>query len=274
MRKEKTMDNAGMFSVKNKDKLVHVLVLNNDEINQNNFRDRVLVSTPLDFMFSYMTGLNYAYAVDVTDATEAVEYAETSRVNDMFNKNLSAAQEVFRDTEDIDQTVQALLPDVHEKVEKVQNENGSWSVVLKSNSGRRQMLNIRISADNQWTIVKSPEQYLKDFETDDEFIELGELLYKLIGKTMGDDEDQYNKFIQVMTSGVRLPDPKYCIEDGMTIRKGDNDTYIDLMLDSKFRIRMSYDIKADDIKASKESFIPASSARILYGHTVRKINKA
>lgn len=268
------MNNAGMFSVKNKDKLVHVLVLNNEQINQDNFRDRVLVSTPLDFMFSYMTGLNYAYAVDVTDATEAIEYAETSRVNDMFNKNLSAAQEIFRDTADIDQTIQALLPDVHERTEKVQNENGSWSVVLKSSSNRRQIMNIRISADNQWTIVKSPEQYLKDYETDDEFIELGDLLYKLIGKTMGEDEQQYNKFIQIMTSGVRLPDPKYCIEDGMTIRKSDEDTYVDLMLDSKFRIRMNYDIKTDDIKSAKESFIPASTARILYGHTVRNINKA
>ena len=157
------MSNTGMFSIKSNDKLVHVLVLNNNQVNQNNFRDRVLVSTPLDFMFSYMTGLNYAYAIDVTDLLEAVDYAETIRANDMFNKNLSMAQEVFRDTADINKAVQALLPDVHEKVEKVQNENDSWSVVLRSSSGKRQVLNIRVSSDNQWTVVKSPEQYLKDY---------------------------------------------------------------------------------------------------------------
>lgn len=266
------MNNTGMFSIKSSDKLVHVLVLNNNEINQSNFKDRVLVSTPLDFMFSYMTGLNYAYAIDVTDSIEAVDYAETSRANDMFNKNLSKAQEIFRDTADINQAMQALLPDVHEKVEKVQNENDSWSVVLKSSSNRRQILNIRVSADNQWTVVKSPEQYLKDYETDDEFIEFEELLYKLIGQTMGDSKNSYNRFVQVMKSGVKLPDPAAYIEDGITIRKGD--TYIDLMIDSKFRIRMNYAIKEGSVKTSSKSFIPDSSARIMYEQTIRKISRA
>lgn len=268
------MNDTGMFSVKNNDKLVHVLVLNNNQVNQNNFRDRVLVSTPLDFMFSYMTGLNYAYAIDVTDSVEAVDYAETSRANAMFSKNLSKAQEVFRDTADINKAVQALLPDVHERVEKVQNENDSLSVVLKSSSGKRQVLNIRVSPDNQWTVVKSPEQYLKDYETDDEFIELEDLLYKLIGQTMGDNEGKYNRFIHAMKSGVKLPDPAAYTDDGITIRKSDKDTYIDLMLDSKFRIRMNYATKDNVIKKSKDSFVPDSSAKILYERTVRNINRA
>lgn len=268
------MSDTGMFSIKSNDKLVHVLVLNNNQVNQNNFRDRVLVSTPLDFMFSYMTGLNYAYAIDVTDSIEAVDYAETIRANDMFSKNLSMAQEVFRDTADINKAVQALLPDVHEKVEKVQNENDSWSVVLKSSSGKRQVLNIRVSPDNQWTVVKSPEQYLKDYESDDEFIELEDLLYKLIGQTMGDNEIKYNRFIHAMKSGVKLPDPAAYTDDGITIRKSDKDTCIDLMLDSRFRIRMNYAIKNNVVKQAKGSFIPDSSAKILYERTVRNINRA
>ena len=268
------MSNTGIFSINSNDKLVHVLVLNNDQVNQNNFRDRVLVSTPLDFMFSYMTGLNYAYALDVTDSVEAVDYAETIRANDMFNKNLSKAQEVFRDTADINKAVQVLLPDVHEKVAKVQNENDSWSVILKSSSGKRQVISLIVYPDNQWKVVKSPEQYLKDYETDDEFIELEDLLYKLIGQTMGDNESKYNRFVNAMKSGIKLPDPAEYTNDGITIRKSNEDTCIDLMLDSKFRIRMNYDIKNNVVKRSKGSFIPDSSAKILYERTVRNINRA
>lgn len=91
---------------------------------------------------------------------------------------------------------------------------------------------------------------------------------------MGDNESKYIRFVNAMRSGIKLPDPAEHTDDGITIRKNNEDTCIDLMLDSKFRIRMNYAIKNNVVKMSKGSFIPDSSAKILYERTVRNINRA
>lgn len=81
---------TGLFLTENKENgsSVHGIVLNNPDVNDSNYLEKVLLCTPADFMFSYRTGLNFMYTIDITETSLGKLYMETYSVYREYTQNL------------------------------------------------------------------------------------------------------------------------------------------------------------------------------------------
>lgn len=256
---------TGLFLTENKENggSVHGIVLNNSTVNSENYTERVLLSTPIDFMFSYRTGLNFIYTVDITDTILGKLYMETYTFYREYTQNLLKAQEILRDTGNILRAVQVLLPNHFNSVEYTENENGSYTVWVNSsvedktkskmnseNDCKYRLMFLNLHSDGTWTEVKTPKEYLDDISVDEQYVELIDMLYYMITDTMGDSRKDFRDFIEHMNNGINIPKTNADKSDGAIIRVSENSA--DLLIDDTYRVRVSYHTNKDGKSFKRE----------------------
>lgn len=256
---------TGLFLTENKENggSVHGIVLNNSTVNSENYTERVLLSTPIDFMFSYRTGLNFIYTVDITDTILGKLYMETYTFYREYTQNLLKAQEILRDTGNILRAVQVLLPNHFNSVEYTENENGSYTVWVNSsvedktkskmnseNDCKYRLMFLNLNPDGTWTEVKTPKEYLDDISVDEQYVELIDMLYSMITDTMGDSRKDFRDFIEHMNNGINIPKTNADKSDGAIIRVSENSA--DLLIDDTYRVRVSYHTNKDGKSFKRE----------------------
>lgn len=256
---------TGLFLTENKENggSVHGIVLNNSTVNSENYTERVLLSTPIDFMFSYRTGLNFIYTVDITDTILGKLYMETYTFYREYTQNLLKAQEILRDTGNILRAVQVLLPNHFNSVEYTENENGSYTVWVNSsvedktkskmnseNDCKYRLMFLNLNPDGTWTEVKTPKEYLDDISVDEQYVELIDMLYSMITDTMGDSRKDFRDFIEHMNNGINIPKTNADKSDGAIIRVSENSA--DLLIDATYRVRVSYHTNKDGKSFKRE----------------------
>lgn len=233
---------AGLFSiddVANKNK-VHCILLNNRDVHNNRSSDRVYVITPLTFLYSYKTSLNYAYAVDISSEFIGEEFLEVVRIYKEYTNNLFAAQQFLRDTGDIEGAIETLLPEWHNKCEFSWNENDGCNVIIKSRNRIDIWMYIILYKNGKWVEIKTPLESLSSFEWDKDVQNSVNSMYYDIEKTIDYQREEYIKFMRGMELGVKLPDEK--IEGAAVRNNGDS---MDILLEDSYRIRVKYSINSD-----------------------------
>lgn len=256
---------TGLFLTENKENgsSVHGIVLNNSTLNSENYAERVLISTPIDFMFSYKTGLNFIYTADITDTILGKLYMETYTIYREYTQNLLKAQEILRDTGNILRAVQVLLPNHFNSAEYTENENGSYTVWMDSSvedktksklndevERKYRLMFLNLHPDGTWKEIKTPKDYLDDISIDEQYVELTDMLYSMITDTMGDSRKDFREFIERMDTGVNLPKTNADKSEGAIIRVSDD--YADLLIDDTYRIRVKYRINKDGKSFKRE----------------------
>lgn len=245
---------TGLFLTENKENgsSVHGIVLNNPDVNDSNYLERVLLCTPADFMFSYRTGLNFMYTIDITETSLGKLYMETYSVYREYTQNLLKAQEILRDTGNVVRAINTLLPEHSESVQYTDNENGSVTVWMDStvNNAVKSRLNnsedckhhlmfLNLHPNGTWTEIKTPKDYLDDIADDDSSsLELVNMLYSMIESTMGNNLKDFKEFMRHMEMGVCLPETNVDKENGPITQVKDN--MADLLLDDTYRVRVHY----------------------------------
>lgn len=263
---------TGLFMFENKEngESVHGIVLNNPEVNGDNYQDRVLLCTPIGFMYSYKTSLNYVYAIDITETSMARLYMETYAVYKEYTANLLAAQEILRDTGNVTRAIAKLLPTYEDKVSYTENENGSHTVWMDSsivdidksslnngNDYKRRVVYLNLFPDGTWDEIKTPKDYLDDIAVDKDCNELVDMLYSLVSDTMGENLSDFKNFMNRMDLEAYLPKTNIDKENGAIVRVENGNA--DLMLDESYRVRVKY-----HEVPNKKSFIREPRAFMLW----------
>lgn len=245
---------TGLFLTENKENgsSVHGIVLNNPDVNDSNYLEKVLLCTPADFMFSYRTGLNFMYTIDITETSLGKLYMETYSVYREYTQNLLKAQEILRDTGNVVRAITTLLPEHSESVQYTDNENGSITVwmdstvndVVKSRMNdsedcKHRLMFLNLHPNGTWAEIKTPKDYLDDIADDDSSsLELVNMLYSMIENTMGNNLKDFKEFMHHMEMGVCLPETNVAKENGPITQVKDD--VADLLLDDTYRIRVHY----------------------------------
>lgn len=245
---------TGLFLTENKENgsSVHGIVLNNPDVNDSNYLEKVLLCTPADFMFSYRTGLNFMYTIDITETSLGKLYMETYSVYREYTQNLLKAQEILRDTGNIVRAINTLLPEHSESVQYTDNENGSTTVWMDSTVNdavksrmndsedcKHRLMFLNLHPNGTWTEIKIPKDYLDDIADDDSSsLELVNMLYSMIENTMGNNLKDFKEFMRHMEMGVCLPETNVDKENGPITQVKDG--VADLLLDDTYRVRVHY----------------------------------
>ena len=245
---------TGLFLTENKENgsSVHGIVLNNPDINDSNYLKKVLLCTPADFMFSYRTGLNFMYTIDITETSLGKLYMETYSVYREYTQNLLKAQEILRDTGNVVRAITTLLPEHSESVQYTDNENGSTTVWMDSTVNdavksrmndsedcKHRLMFLNLHPNGTWTEIKTPKDYLDDIADDDSSsLELVNMLYSMIENTMGNNLKDFKEFMRHMEMGICLPETNVDKENGPITQV--KDSMADLLLDDTYRVRVHY----------------------------------
>lgn len=245
---------TGLFLTENKENgsSVHGIVLNNPDVNDSNYLEKVLLCTPADFMFSYRTGLNFMYTIDITETSLGKLYMETYSVYREYTQNLLKAQEILRDTGNIVRAINTLLPEHSESVQYTDNENGSTTVWMDSTINddvksrmndsedcKHHLMFLNLHPNWTWTEIKTTKDYLDDIADDDSSsLELVNMLYSMIENTMGNNLKDFKEFMRHMEMGVCLPETNVDKEKGPITQVKDG--MADLLLDDTYRVRVHY----------------------------------
>lgn len=245
---------TGLFLTENKENgsSVHGIVLNNPDVNDSNYLEKVLLCTPADFMFSYRTGLNFMYTIDITETSLGKLYMENYSVYREYTQNLLKAQEILRDTGNVVRAINTLLPEHSESVQYTDNENGSITVWMDSTVNdavksrmndsedcKHRLMFLNLHSNGTWTEIKTPKDYLDDIADDDSSsLELVNMLYSMIENTMGNNLKDFKEFMRHMEMGVCLPETNVDKEKGPITQVKDGMT--DLLLDDTYRVRVHY----------------------------------